>query len=151
MPSSVRMSWIQNAMSSVSSTLSPEDGSSSSSSFGLGAERAPHLDDLADAVGQVDDEAVAIRLQVEEVDHLLDRLAVRELQRAHARQEQQLLDEARAPVGVAAEEQVLQHGGVLEQLDVLEGARDAAPGDLVGRHPGDVLVRGRSAGPAVGS
>ena len=28
------MSWIQNAMSSVSSTLSPDDGSSSSSSFG---------------------------------------------------------------------------------------------------------------------
>src|ERR1700730_16512339 len=34
MPSSSLMSWIQNAMSSVSSTLRPEDGSSSSSNFG---------------------------------------------------------------------------------------------------------------------
>ena len=34
MPSRFLMSWIQNAMSSVSSTLRPEDGSSSSSSLG---------------------------------------------------------------------------------------------------------------------
>ena len=34
MPSRFRMSWIQKAMSSVSSTLRPDDGSSSSSSLG---------------------------------------------------------------------------------------------------------------------
>ncbi|CKU79258.1 Uncharacterised protein [Mycobacterium tuberculosis] len=33
-PSSCWMSWIQKAMSAVSSTLSPDDGSSSSSSLG---------------------------------------------------------------------------------------------------------------------
>ena len=108
--------------------------------LGLGAQRARHLHHLAHAVGQVGDEAVAIGLQIEEVDHLLHRLAMRQLVRAHARQEQQLLHEARAPVGVAAEQQVLQHGGVLEQLDVLERPRDAPPGDLVRRHPRDVLA-----------
>src|SRR5205085_11100382 len=40
----------------------------------------------------------------------------------------------------AAEEQVLEHGRVLEQLDVLERARDSAPRDLVRRHARDVLV-----------
>jgi hypothetical protein len=34
-------------------------------------------------------------------------------------------------VRVAADQQVLQHGGVLEQLDVLEGARDAQRRHLV--------------------
>ena len=34
MPRSFLMSWIQNAMSSVSSTFRPDDGSSSSSSLG---------------------------------------------------------------------------------------------------------------------
>ena len=34
MPSMLRMSWIQNAMPSVSSTLRPDDGSSSSRSLG---------------------------------------------------------------------------------------------------------------------
>ena len=58
------------------------------------AERACHLDDLADAVGEVDDEAVAVRLQIEEVDHLLDRLSMLELEGAHAGQEQELVHEA---------------------------------------------------------
>jgi hypothetical protein len=41
MPRSSRMSWIQKAMSPVSSTLSPEEGSSSSSSFGPTASARP--------------------------------------------------------------------------------------------------------------
>ena len=65
---------------------------------------------------------------------------VLEFERAHARQEQELFHEPRALVGVAAEQEVLEHGGVLEQLDVLEGPRDPAPGDLVGRHARDVLA-----------
>jgi hypothetical protein len=43
-------------------------------------------------------------------------------------------------VAVAADQQVLQHRGVLEQLDVLEGAGDAQPRDLVGRHARDLLA-----------
>src|SRR6266478_6273416 len=114
MPSRLRMSWIQNAMSSVSSTLSPD-----------------HLHHLAHAVGQVHDQVVAVGLQLEEVDHLLGRLAMGALPGAHRGEEQDLLQEARPSVGVAAQQQVLEHRGVLEQLDVLEGARDAPPGDLV--------------------
>ena len=34
---------------------------------------------------------------------------------------------------VAADQQVVEHGGVLEQLDVLERAGNAAPGDGVRR------------------
>jgi hypothetical protein len=79
-----------------------------------------------------------MRLQVEEIDHSLRRFAVLDLEGEHPGQEEQFLDEARAGVRVTAEEQVLQHRRVLEQLDVLEGARDAPPGDLVGRHPRDV-------------
>ena len=41
---------------------------------------------------------------------------------------------------MAAKQEILQHGRVLEQLDVLKGPRDAPPGDLVRRHPRDVLV-----------
>jgi len=42
-------------------------------------------------------------------------------------------------VSVPAEEHVLQHGRVFEQLDVLERPGDTAPRDLVRRHPRDVL------------
>jgi hypothetical protein len=42
-------------------------------------------------------------------------------------------------VGVAADQQVVQHGGVLEQLDVLEGARNAQRRDLVRRLVGQAL------------
>ena len=59
---------------------------------------------------------------------------------AHRGEEQDLLQEPRPGVGVAAQQQILEHRGVLEQLDVLEGARDAPPGDLVRGYPGDVLV-----------
>ena len=39
---------------------------------------------------------------------------------------------------VPADEQVLEHGRVLEQLDVLERAGDAEAGDLVRRAPAEV-------------
>src|SRR5439155_1097731 len=102
---------------------------------------------LADAVRQVDDQAVAIRLQVEEVDDRLDGLAVLQLQRTHPGQEEQLLEEARALVRVPSQQEILQHAGVLEQLDVLERPRDPAPRDLVGRHRGDVLAAEDEAAP----
>src|SRR5262245_10888289 len=100
----------------------------------LRAEGAPHLDDLPDAVRQVDDEAVPVREQIDEVDDLLDGLPVLHLHRPDARQAQQFLDETRAPVRVAAEQEILENRRVLEQLDVLERARDPAPRDLVRWH-----------------
>ena len=57
-------------------------------------------------------------------------------------------------MGMAAEQQVLQQRRVLEQLDVLEGARNADARDIVGRHLGDVapledqLAFGRIVDPA---
>jgi hypothetical protein len=64
-------------------------------------------------------------LQVEELDDLLDLAAELAARRAHRAGEQQVLHPAGMAVAVAADQQVLQHGGVLEQLDVLEGAGDA--------------------------
>ena len=106
--------------------------------LGIGAERAGELGHLAHAVGQVDDEAVAVLLQVEEVDRLLDGLAMLDLHAPHRRQEQQLGEEVRLLVGMPRQQQVLQQRRVLEQLDVLEGAGDAQRGDAVRRHVGDV-------------
>ena len=85
MPSSARMSSIQNAMSSLSSTFSPDDGSSSRMQLRLGAERARQLDHLAHAVGKPGDERLAMVLQVEQVDDALDRLARRDLGGARLR------------------------------------------------------------------
>ena len=94
----------------------------------------------AHAVGQAGDHAVAVVLQFEELDDLLDGAAELQLGLAHLRREQHVLPPAGVAVAVAADEQVLQHGGVLEQLDVLEGAGDAEAGDLVGREMGDLLA-----------
>ena len=41
---------------------------------------------------------------------------------------------------VPADQQVAEHGRILEQFDVLEGAGDAEPGDAERRLLGDVLV-----------
>ena len=41
---------------------------------------------------------------------------------------------------MTTDQQIAQHGRVLEQFDVLEGAGDAEAGDFVGRLPGDVLI-----------
>src|SRR5262245_58939718 len=118
----------------------PRRGLVEEEELGLGAEGASQLHHLADTIGQVGDETVAIGLEVEEVDDLLRRLAMLHLERPHAGEEEKLLDEARALVGVPPQEEVVEHGGVLEKLDVLEGARDAARGDLVSGQARDVLV-----------
>jgi hypothetical protein len=41
---------------------------------------------------------------------------------------------------VTADQQIAQHGRILEQLDVLERAGNAEAGDVVGRLLGDILV-----------
>ena len=110
---------------------------------------AGDFDHLAHAVGKTRDQLLAIGLEVEELDHLLDLAAVFLLGPAHRGQEQNLLPELGGGVAVPAHQQVGQHRGVLEQLYVLKGAGDAEPGDLVRRDLGDVaaleeqLARGR--------
>ena len=76
--------------------------------------------------------------EIEQVDNPLDRLALRDLGAAHARQEQQLFGEVGGAMPMAPDQQVLQHGRVLEQLDVLERARDAALRHMM-RRAGDRL------------
>ena len=78
--------------------------------------------------------------EIEKVDHLLDGLAVRELLAPHARREQHLAEDVGLRAAVAADQQVVQHRGVLEQLDVLEGAGDAASRRWCGGDAGDVLA-----------
>ena len=56
------------------------------------------------------------------------------------REEQQLAEEARFPVRVAASSRLSSSGGMLEQLDVLERPGDAEFGDTVRRHGGDVAT-----------
>ncbi|MGY3585120.1 hypothetical protein ACVIF9_003797 [Bradyrhizobium sp. USDA 4350] len=106
----------------------------------LRAQRARQLDHLAHAVRQPRDQLVAVRLEIEEFDHLLDPAAMRLLAGPDARQEQEFLPELGGGMAVAADQQIAQHGRILEQLDVLEGARDAEPGNVVGRLLGDVLI-----------
>src|SRR5580704_13642791 len=79
-------------------------------------------------------------LQIEEVDDGLRRLAMLEFKPPDVGRKQDLLDETGALVGVPAKQQVLQHACMLKQLDVLEGARDAAARDLVRPHSGDVFA-----------
>ncbi|MNQ40279.1 hypothetical protein D3C85_539270 [compost metagenome] len=122
--------------------------------LGLGAQRARQLHHLAHAVGQPRHHRVAVVLQVEQVDHLLRLLARRDLGAARGRREEHLAPEACLPVRVAPDQQVVQHRRMLEQLDVLEGARNAQRGNRVRRllrerdrparlaMPGD-LARGR--------
>ena len=99
------------------------------------------LDDLAHAVGQPRDQAVAALGELEEIDHLLHRFALRaaSARRTAGVNSSSCHSEVRA-VPVAADQQVLQHGRVLEQLDVLEGARDAELGDTVRRETGQLAV-----------
>ena len=106
----------------------------------LDRQRAAHLDDLAHAVRQAGNVLLAIGLQVEELDHAFDRLPVAMLFGPHRRQEQKLRHEIAPAMAVAPDEQVLQHGRLVEQLDVLEGARDAERGDLVRRARQDALA-----------
>ena len=79
-------------------------------------------------------------LQVQQLDHLLDLLARLDLRRAHLAGEEHVAPQAGAAVRVPADQQVVQHGGVLEQLDVLEGAGDAQRGDAVRRLLGERLA-----------
>ena len=76
--------------------------------------------------------------EVEQVDHPLDRLALGALGALHAREEEEIGEQPGAAVAVAADQQVVKDGRVLEELDVLERPRDAEAGDLVRGELGEV-------------
>jgi hypothetical protein len=64
-------------------------------------------------------------------------------------QPQQGRGDAVADVEVAAQQQVVEHGEVLEQLDVLEGPGHAGAGDAVGLEP-DQVAAGEADGALLG-
>ena len=109
----------------------PAIGSSSSSSDGLGRERARELHALLQAVGQAADRRLADVLDLQEVDDLLDLRPVLELLALGAPEVDRLLEERRLHPQVAAGHDVVQHRHALEQRDVLERARDALARGLV--------------------
>ena len=112
----------------------PAIGSSSSRSSGSHRERPAELDPLLHAVGQPADRRVADRLDLEEIDDLLDERAVLELLALGAAEIDRLLEEGRAHLEDAAGHQVVERGHAAEQRDVLEGAADAVDRGLVRPH-----------------
>ena len=150
MPSSCWMSWIQNAMSSVSSTLRPDDGSSSSSSFGSVHSARASSTTLRTPYGRpaTIESRWCCRSSRSITRSTFSRAAI-SARRAFGVKSSSL-PQAGAAVRVAADQQVLQHGRVLEQLDVLERARDAERGDLVRRHVASACRPSNSISPVVG-
>jgi hypothetical protein len=119
-------------MSSVSSTFRAGGGFVQQQQLGFGAQRSGHFHHLAHAIGQAGNERVPVMLQVEEVDDLLRLFAGLKLGRPRGGREEQFAPETGLAVGVPPDQQVVQHRGVLEQLDVLEGARNAERSNRVG-------------------
>ena len=58
----------------------------------------------------------------------------------HRRQEKKLADEIGGAMHVAAYEQIVEHGGVVEQFGVLERSGDPEFGHPMSRHPAHVLA-----------
>ena len=99
--------------------------------LGLGAQGAGQFDHFAHTIRQARHHRVAVMLQIQEIDDFLDFFACFDFCGTGFGAEEHFAPQARLAVGVAADQKVLQHGGVLKQLDVLEGAGDAQPRNLV--------------------
>ena len=92
--------------------------------MGSAASARPEVDALLQAVGQPPDRSLAHVLDLEEVDDLLDALAVAHLLAQRGPDAQRLQQDVGADHQVAAGEQVVQHGHALEEREALERARD---------------------------
>jgi len=79
-------------------------------------------------------------LQLQQVDDVLDQFAEFDFLTRYSRGEKQLRQEIGLAVDVAADQQVLEHGFVLKQLGVLEGAGYSAPRDVMCGNAGDILT-----------
>ena len=93
--------------------------------FRLAGQRPRQFDALLLAVGQRADDGVADVLDLEEFDDVLDPLPGLDLLAAGAAEEHHGIEHVGAQMGVPAGQDVLDHGAVLEQREVLEGAPDA--------------------------
>ena len=93
--------------------------------FRLAGQRPRQFDALLLAVGQRADDGVADVLDLEEFDDVLDPLPRLDLLAAGAAEENHGIEHVGAQMGVPAGQDVLDHGAVLEQREVLKGAPDA--------------------------
>src|SRR5713226_4396952 len=139
MPSSSRISSTKRAMSSVSSWFMPETISSNSNSFGSQAS-AREFDTLLLAIRQRADDGITDMFDLEEFDDLLDPAPRGDLLGAGAAEKQYGLDHVGPQMGVTAGQDVLNHGAVLEQRQVLKGAADAFCRKARRRHCGHVGI-----------
>ncbi len=95
-------------------------------------QRPAQLDALLHAVGQQGHRVLAPLLDLEEVDDVLDGEAVLHLLAPRRTEPQGTRQPRPLHADVATQQQVLEHGHLREQLDVLEGAGDAEFGHPVG-------------------
>ena len=70
-------------------------------------------------------------LQVKKINDFLDLFTRFNLTRAGFAGEEHFAPQPRLAVGVAADQKVLQNSGVLKEFDVLKGAGNTQPGNLV--------------------
>ncbi len=106
----------------------------------LHRQRAAKLDALLQAVSQPPDRHAADLLDLEEVDDLLDAVAVLDLLFHRRAMPQQLPEEPAVHLQRAAGHDVVERGHAAKQRHVLEGARDAALGRIVRSHLGARLA-----------
>ena len=85
---------------------------------------------------------MAVALELDEFDDLLDRLALADFLAPHGRQKQHFGERIGPDAGMAAGEQIVHHRHLREQFAVLEGAGDAEPRDVV-RLRGPTMSRPR--------
>ena len=104
--------------------------------IGLHRERAAELDPLLQPVGQLADLDLADVLDLEEVDDLLDAVAMLHLLGERRPDAHELPEQPAPHLQRAPRHDVVERGHALEQRDVLEGARDAAARRVVGAHLG---------------
>ena len=100
----------------------------------LGRQRASQFDALLQAIGQAADGRLADILNFKEVDDFFDFFAVLRLFPLRATPPDRLTEQARFHHRQAAGHDVVQHTHAIEKGDILEGARDAQTGDLIGLH-----------------
>src|SRR5207247_847782 len=104
----------------------------------LHGERATHAHELLHAEGKIGDRLLAIALELEELDDLLDTAALTRLLAPRASPEHAPGEHARPHVTVAAEQDVVEHRHVAEELDELEAPRDAVRRHPMRRQPGNL-------------
>ena len=108
--------------------------------LGLQGEGAPQLHQLLAPIGEVADAVAPHGLKLQKVDDALYLFPVLDLPRLLASPIQAATQNAPGHVSVTPQHQIVEHAHVLEQLDVLEGAGDAQPGDAVRRKTVDPML-----------